>query len=148
MGRSALLSPMCGEAAGPHLNIKTVFSSIDNPIIKIRRSLDRLIFVMGIPLPVFSLRRPFKSINFVTQKRNTAKHSYFLGRAPEQPLNMIFFPMKSDTFAETLMLSSTNSVVTDGTELTTLGFQGCPKHSRCYLIHSLDLGRVNDFEAS
>ena len=58
---------------------------------KDRLLLDRLIFIMGIPLPVFSLRRPFKSLNFVTQKRNTAKHSYFLGRAPEQPLNMIFF---------------------------------------------------------
>ena len=40
------------RSPGPRLNIKTVFLRIGIPIIKIRRSRDRLIFVMGIPILV------------------------------------------------------------------------------------------------
>ena len=39
-------------APGPCLNIKTVFPGMGIPMLKIRRSQDRLIFNMGIPLPV------------------------------------------------------------------------------------------------
>ena len=37
---------------GPRLNIKTVFPRYGVPMLKIRRSRDRLIFNMGIPVPV------------------------------------------------------------------------------------------------
>ena len=36
--------------AGPRLKIKTILPGIGIPIIKVRRSFDRLIFIMGIPL--------------------------------------------------------------------------------------------------
>ena len=37
---------------GPRLNIKTVFPGMGIPMLKIRRSWDRLIFNMGMPIPV------------------------------------------------------------------------------------------------
>ena len=37
---------------GPHLNIKTLFPGMEIPMLKIRRSQDRLIFNMGIPILV------------------------------------------------------------------------------------------------
>ena len=45
----SILSQIC---TGPRLNIKTIFPRYGIPILKIRRSQDRLIFNMGIPLPV------------------------------------------------------------------------------------------------
>ena len=41
-----------GLPAGPCLNIKTIFPRIGIPMLKIRRSWDRLIFNMGIPIQV------------------------------------------------------------------------------------------------
>ena len=37
---------------GPRLNIKAIFPRYGDPILRIRRSQDRLIFNMGIPIPV------------------------------------------------------------------------------------------------
>ena len=42
----------CQTWPGPRLNIKTVYPGIGIPMLKIRRSRDRLIFNMGIPIPV------------------------------------------------------------------------------------------------
>ena len=50
-----------------HFNIKTVVPDIEIPIIKIRRSWDRLIFIMGIPIHIrqhlyieMAQKRPFQ----------------------------------------------------------------------------------------
>ena len=40
---------VCMQDHGPDFNIKSVFPGMGIPIIKIRRSYDRLIFTMGIP---------------------------------------------------------------------------------------------------
>ena len=42
--------------SGPCFNIKTIFPGVRIPIIKIRRSCDCLIFIMGIPI-LYTLRR-------------------------------------------------------------------------------------------
>ena len=44
-----------GSSPGPNLNIKMVFPGMGIPIIKIRQSLDCLIFVMGIPIHYFEM---------------------------------------------------------------------------------------------
>ena len=52
------------EEPRPRLNIKTAFPGMWISLLKMRRSCDRLIFIMGIPIPqnaIFTLKCPMAS---------------------------------------------------------------------------------------
>ena len=85
--QTVTITPNTGKAAGPHLNINTVFFGVGIPIIKARQSHNNLIFIMRIFILVnyfLILRQP----QVITQvlyanfqnSYNTINSSYLIAR--------------------------------------------------------------------
>ena len=83
-----LVGLLWGKYTGPCLNIKTVFSSMGIPMLKMRRPQDRLIFSMGIPLLV--RRHPYTETAsrwIPSQTASDADFGCILWGQPEQTVD-------------------------------------------------------------
>ena len=81
---------------GPRLNRDTIFPGMEISIMKIRRPWDPLIFIMGIPIMVFILRRPLGMTTWLFHNRWWSR----LKVVPREPFCMVdyrFAPSQWET---------------------------------------------------